>query len=154
LGMQLMVESIALTIFQVVRETRVEPVLCDLLRYFEKDEARHVGLGVQLLPRLMRGLTRLETASLIGFQLKIIGGTLAGLKSMEPALRELGLDPKTILNLGRAKQSLAFEELRVQLGMKTIPRSRVAIIRSVKGIAGALFAPPGGRARAFVAEWR
>src|SRR5262249_18628710 len=50
LGMQLMVESLALTIFQVVREAKIEPVLVDLLRYYEKDEARHVGLGVQLLP--------------------------------------------------------------------------------------------------------
>jgi hypothetical protein len=157
LGMQLMVESLALTIFQVVRETRIEPVLCDLLRYFEKDEARHVGLGVQLLPRMLRGLSRLEIASLVAFQLRIMGLTLAGLKSLEPALRTLGLDPRAILHLGRAKQTLAFQELAAQLGVRRVPRSRQIIIRGVKGVAGALFSnQPGAlaRARAFASEWR
>ncbi|MBI4509508.1 MAG: hypothetical protein HY698_07710 [Deltaproteobacteria bacterium] len=58
LGMQLMVETTALTIFQAVREKRIEPVLADLLRYYEKDEARHVGLGVQMLPSMMKRMSR------------------------------------------------------------------------------------------------
>jgi len=28
----------------------VEPVLTELLPYYERDEARHVGLGVQMVP--------------------------------------------------------------------------------------------------------
>ena len=43
LGMQLTIETIALTIFQRVRELEVEPVLTELLPYYERDEARHVG---------------------------------------------------------------------------------------------------------------
>ena len=46
LGMQMLFEPTALTIFKIVRELHVEPVLSDLLHYFEKDEARHVGLGL------------------------------------------------------------------------------------------------------------
>src|SRR5262249_60271974 len=94
LGMQLLLESLALTIFQVVREMRVEPVLADLLRYYEKDEARHVGLGVQLLPRLIRGLSKRQGLALFAFQMRILGWALAGLKAMEPVLRALGLRPK------------------------------------------------------------
>jgi hypothetical protein len=157
LGMQLMVESLALTIFQVVRQTRVEPVLCDLLHYYEKDEARHVGLGVQLLPTLMRGLGRLDIAALIAFQLRIMGLTLAGLKTLERHFRALGVDPKAIVHLGRAKQTLAFQELGNQMGVTGVPRSREIIIRGVKGVAGALFAERPGvvsRARAFAAEWK
>ena len=45
LGMQLMVEPIALTLFQIVRENNLEPVLCELLPYYERDEARHVAQG-------------------------------------------------------------------------------------------------------------
>jgi hypothetical protein len=152
LGMQLMVESLALTIFQLVRETRVEPVLADLLRYYEKDEARHVGLGVQLLPRLMRDLGKLEAADLVLFQLRIYGWTLAGLKAQEEDWRTLGVEPKRILSLGRAKQALAFQELGKQLGIERAPSWRLAIIRGVKGAAGALFRRPGeGRVAAF---WR
>ena len=32
---------------------QVEPVLSDLMPYFERDEARHVGLGVLYLPKLL-----------------------------------------------------------------------------------------------------
>ena len=155
LGMQLMVESLALTIFQLVRETRVEPVLADLLRYYEKDEARHVGLGVQLLPKMMRELSRWQTADLIWFQLRIMGWTLAGLKHLEWAWRTLGVDPRRIVSLGRAKQALAFQELGKQLGIERVPRWRLDIIRGVKGVAGALFAAEGeSRAGAFAREWR
>ena len=45
-GMQLMVEPIALTIFQTVRNRRIEPVLSDLLQYYEIDEANHVAFGI------------------------------------------------------------------------------------------------------------
>ena len=51
--MQLTVETIALVIFQRVRELEVEPVLTELMPYYERDEARHVGLGVQLVPQMM-----------------------------------------------------------------------------------------------------
>jgi hypothetical protein len=157
LGMQLMVESLALTIFQVVRETKVEPVLVDLLRYYEKDEARHVGLGVQLLPQLIRGLSKAEGLGLFLFQLKLLGWTLAGLKSMEPAFRTLGLDPRQILRLGRAKQTLAFQEMWGELGITHVPRSRAAVIHTIKGTAEALFAREPGvfaRVRAFARGFR
>jgi hypothetical protein len=152
LGMQLMVESLALTIFQVVRESRVEPVLCDLLRYYEKDEARHVGLGVQLLPQLIRGLSKAQALGLFAFQVRILGWTLAGLKSMEPALRALGIDPRAVLLVGRAKQTLVFQEMWSQLGITRPPPAREVVIRAVKGVAEALFSDTPGalaRARAF-----
>src|SRR5690606_15799437 len=44
-GMQLLVESTAVIIFRTLAEARLEPVLSELLYYFERDEARHVGLG-------------------------------------------------------------------------------------------------------------
>jgi hypothetical protein len=148
LGMQLMVETLALTLFHVVRETRVEPVLCDLLRYYEKDEARHVGLGVQLLPQMLKGLSRLRAVGLFGFQLEVIGWTLAGLKALEPHLRVLGIDPRRILRLGRAKQTLAFQEMWNELGVKRVTPARAAMIRGIRAIAEAMFAGPEADARA------
>src|SRR5262249_28010810 len=152
LGMQLMVESLALTIFQVVREARIEPVLADLLRYYEKDEARHVGLGVQLLPQLIRQLSKPEALGLFGFQVRLLGWTLAGLKSLEPSLRVLGIDPRTILRVGRAKQTLVFQEMWGQLGIRAPSPGREVVIRCVKAIGDALFAEERGiraRGRAF-----
>src|SRR5262245_16685938 len=82
IGMQLMVERLALTIFQLVREANVEPVLCELLRYYERDEARHVGLGIQQLPQMMRRASRWEAVRAVWFQIKIAGWTLRGLKDL------------------------------------------------------------------------
>jgi len=45
LGMQLIVESVAVTLFRSVANAGVEPVLSELMPYFERDEARHVGLA-------------------------------------------------------------------------------------------------------------
>ncbi len=76
LGMQLIVESVAVTLFKTVAMARVEPVLSDLMPYFERDEARHVGLGVLYLPRLLAGISPIEAARLKVLQLKIV--TLIG----------------------------------------------------------------------------
>jgi hypothetical protein len=94
LGMQLMIETIALTIFAEIRESRIEPVLCDLLPYYEKDEARHVGLGVMYLPRLLRQLSRVETAGVVAFQLRSIAMLMSAGINMHDHFRNLGIDPR------------------------------------------------------------
>ena len=125
-GMQLMVETLALTIFQLVREAEAEPVLCDLLRYYERDEARHVGLGVQHLPDLMRQASRWEAARAFVFQLKIIGWTLRGLKQLEPDFRKLGISPRRVITVGRNKMFTATELLWQGMGTgRPITRQRL-----------------------------
>jgi hypothetical protein len=111
LGMQLMIETVALTIFQEVRERRIEPVLADLLVYYEKDEARHVGLGTQYLPALMRPMSPTERLGVLAFQLRLVFWVLASLKKMEPDLRALGIRPPDLVRKGHAKQLAAFEEV-------------------------------------------
>jgi hypothetical protein len=111
LGMQLMIETIALTIFQTVREANIEPVLTELLLYYEKDEARHVGLGTQYLPSILRRQTPVEAARTAAFQLKLVFWTLASLKSMEKDLATLGITTRTLIAHGREKQLAANAEL-------------------------------------------
>jgi len=142
LGMQLMIETIALTIFSEVRSSRIEPVLSDLLAYYEKDEARHVGLGTQYLPQLLRGLTRAQAVRTTLFQLKLIFWTLAGLKAMEPDLRTLGIEARDMSEHGRLKQTAAFEEMWANAGVEPTP-ARYAIDRALWGIRELLFPQPG-----------
>ena len=104
LGMQLTIETIALTLFQHVRELRVEPVLADLLPYYERDEARHVGLGTQLVPALMLKMSIPEKISLGLFQLELLASAVFSLKAMEPDLMAIGVDPRQILAIGFRKQ--------------------------------------------------
>ncbi len=111
IGMQLQLESTALTIFQALREARICPVLTELLVYFEKDEARHVGLGTQLLPTLMAKMTLTERLDFSAYSFKVAGLSLASLKGSEADLRALGIDPRRVAMLGKSKQMLVFDEL-------------------------------------------
>jgi hypothetical protein len=145
-GMQLTVETLALTIFQTMRETRVEPVLCDLLMYYEKDEARHVGLGIQYLPAVLREQSRWRAIDGVVFQLRIVAWTLAGLKVLEPDLRRLGIDPRKVLFLGKSKQLTANEMLWNEIGLNR-PASSEAIDAGVDALSELMFPPqdqPGG----------
>ena len=138
IGMQLMVETLALTIFQLVREAEVEPVLGDLLRYYERDEARHVGLGIQHLPELMRRASKLETARAILFQIRIAGWTLRGLKELEPDLKVLGIAPRRVLMVGRNKMFTATEMLWQGMGNRR-PMSRQKLEVAIDAVAEMMF---------------
>jgi hypothetical protein len=53
-AMQLLAEGTAMVIFRFLADAKVEPVLTEILPYIERDEARHVGLGVMYLPERLR----------------------------------------------------------------------------------------------------
>jgi hypothetical protein len=137
-GMQLMVETLALTIFQLVREAEAEPVLCELLRYYERDEARHVGLGVQHLPQLMRQATRWEATRAFMFQMKIVAWTLRGLKQLEPDFRALGISTRRVIQVGRNKMFTATELLWQGMGNGR-PFSRQAVEATIDAVVEVLF---------------
>jgi hypothetical protein len=116
MGMQLMVEPIALTLFQLAREQRIEPVLCDLLPYFERDEARHVALGVNHLPALLRGVGPREGADILIWQLGMFELEVRGMEELRPSFDCLGIPARQVLRLGQAKQLLAFRAMATELG--------------------------------------
>jgi hypothetical protein len=149
--MQLQVETTALTLFQHAREAHICPVLSELLPYFEKDEARHVGLGTQVLPLLIRRMSRIENARLTAFALRITFWLLASNRAMDPALRDLGLDPRRLLVLARSKQRIVWEEVWGATGKQTDLGD--AVSRVMEAVASGLWPPAGeeslaGRARA------
>jgi hypothetical protein len=113
-GMQLTVETIALVIFQRVRELEVEPVLTGLMAYYERDEARHVGLGVQLLPKMMSELSAARALDLALFQLDLLLATLMSLKTIEGDLLALGVDPRTLLGIAFRKQADIDAKIRAE----------------------------------------
>ncbi|MFT3923368.1 MAG: ferritin-like domain-containing protein [Myxococcales bacterium] len=116
-GMQLMVETMALSLFQGVRESGVEPVLCELLTYYERDEARHVGLGVQYLPELMRQMNRLEVLQLSAFQVRLLTYALWETKFIEGDLAVLGIAPRTLIDRARRKQMAAMQQGLALVGL-------------------------------------
>ncbi|HMS14068.1 MAG: ferritin-like domain-containing protein [Microthrixaceae bacterium] len=60
LGMQIMVEGLALAAFGFMHALTAEPLLKQLLRYVMSDEARHVAFGVISLQEYYAGLTDAE----------------------------------------------------------------------------------------------
>jgi hypothetical protein len=144
LGMQLVVESIALVIFQRVRELDVEPVLTELLTYFERDEARHVGLGIQMLPRLLAKVRIPELLSLVVFELDLLTSAVIALKRIEPDLLSLGVDPRSVLGIAFRKHAELTARIRAEFPEwpEYEPAMRVA-----EGICELLFPSEGKDAR-------
>jgi hypothetical protein len=60
LGMQIMVEGLALAAFGFIHQLTTEPLLKKLLRYVMSDEARHVAFGVLSLQEFYAGLSDAE----------------------------------------------------------------------------------------------
>jgi hypothetical protein len=60
LGMQVMVEGLALAAFGFMQQMTPDPLLRQMLRYVMSDEARHVAFGVLSLKEYYEGLTDTE----------------------------------------------------------------------------------------------
>jgi hypothetical protein len=95
-GMQLMFETNAVVIFRRLADSKVCPVLSELLPYFERDESRHVGLGVLYLPRLIERMTRAEAVSTAAFQARCIGMLIAGGFVLRDHFARLDLDQRAM----------------------------------------------------------
>ncbi len=95
-GMQLLVEATAVVMFREIARSRLEPVLTDLLYYFERDEARHVGLGVLALPEVLQQLSSREALSLWWFQTRLHLTMMASGITVHDAFSELGIDPSEL----------------------------------------------------------
>jgi hypothetical protein len=91
-GMQLLVESTAVIMFRSIADAKLEPVLTDLLYYFERDEARHVGLGVLTLPDVLAGLSEAEARRLWWFQTKMNFEMIFSGVAMAEAFETIGVD--------------------------------------------------------------
>ena len=104
LGMQLLFETNAVVIFRRLSETGVCPILAELLPFFERDESRHVGLGVLYLPRLVARMTRAEAASTASFQARCIFMLIAGGLVLRQDFDRLGLEGRLMAHRVTAMQ--------------------------------------------------
>ena len=116
LGMQMMVEPMALTLFKVVRERNIEPVLSDLLLMYEKDEARHVALGTLYLPKMMSEMGPIAKADLLVWQFFRYMKQFEMLKELKDDFRALDIPPREVFLLARKKQAKTMELLSEEMG--------------------------------------
>jgi hypothetical protein len=95
LGMQIVIESLALAAFGDMLRRTEEPLLKKLLRYVMSDEARHVAFGVLTLKEFYAGLTEAELKDRQEF---LLDNTLRSrARSTTPEIWErLGVDLKAL----------------------------------------------------------
>jgi hypothetical protein len=117
LGLQLMIEPVAITIFRFVRKSNIDPILSELLEYYEKDEARHIALGVKYLPSLIKKMSFLKKVSFVMWQIRLILFEIKGLKCIEKDLEALGINPREVFEFAENKQISCLKEVSSQMGI-------------------------------------
>ena len=96
LGMQIMVEGIALAAFSLMRQISPDPLLQDLLKYVMSDEARHVAFGVISLKEAYQEMTEAEIRERQEYAFET--GLLARDRQFPATLYEqMGVDPARML---------------------------------------------------------
>ncbi|MCE7884489.1 MAG: ferritin-like domain-containing protein [Actinobacteria bacterium ATB1] len=116
LGMQIMVEGLALAAFSAIQMLTTEPLLKKLLRYVMSDEARHVAFGVLSLKEAYAEMSAVELRERQEFAFE------AGLRMRDRLFNQdlwikLGVDPKALLTWlnentsNRQAQGLLFSKI-------------------------------------------
>jgi len=96
LGMQIMVEGLALAAFGFMQQMTPDPLLKQLLRYVMSDEARHVAFGVLSLKELYAELDAAEIRDRQEFAYEAAVRMRDRFMQQEVWAR-MGMDPKVIL---------------------------------------------------------
>ncbi|HSE93443.1 MAG TPA: ferritin-like domain-containing protein [Methylomirabilota bacterium] len=100
-GMQMMIEGLAIAAFNVMRKQTADPTLSQLLDYVLQDEGRHVNFGYFALRRSIPDLDPVKRAYLEDFCLKACDLMYArdertGFKSIQNVWNEMGWDGEKI----------------------------------------------------------
>jgi hypothetical protein len=121
LGMQIMVEGLALAAFGFIHQMTTEPLLKQLLRYVMSDEARHVAFGVLSLKEYYAELSDVEMKERQEFAFE------AAVRMRDRFLQQevwdrMGLDVKEVLPLVmQAPQRQMFQSM---LFAKIVPNCK------------------------------
>jgi hypothetical protein len=121
LGMQIMVEGLALAAFGFMHQLTEEPLLKQLLRYVMSDEARHVAFGVLSLKEYYEELSDSEMRERQEFAFE------AAVRMRDRFLQQevwerMGIDPKQAVPL--AMQSPMRAEFQRMLFTKIVPNCK------------------------------
>ncbi len=121
LGMQIMVEGLALASFGLMHMTTPEPLLKQLLRYVMSDEARHVAFGVLTLKEYYQELDQAEIRERQEFAFEAAVRMRDRLLQQE-VLHRMGVDVKAAVKFAMEDEGrLMFQQL---LFSKIVPNCK------------------------------
>jgi hypothetical protein len=95
MGMQIMIEGLALAAFGFMHHVTQEPLLKQLLRYVMSDEARHVAFGVLSLQEYYQGLSAAELRERQEFAFEA-ALRMRDRLMMQAVWERMGIDARTI----------------------------------------------------------
>ncbi|HUE58190.1 MAG TPA: ferritin-like domain-containing protein [Acidimicrobiales bacterium] len=120
LGMQIMVEGLALAAFGFLHMLTQEPLLKKLLRYVMGDEARHVAFGVISLQELYNQLSASEIKERQEFAFEA-AVRLRNRFFAQDVWEKLGVDPKEIVRFLQTHPDPMEEMFQTMLFSKIVP---------------------------------
>ena len=123
LGMQIMVEGLALAAFGMMYQITSEPLLKKLLRYVMSDEARHVAFGVLSLQEFYSGLSAAEMRERQEFAFDV--ATRLQQRFMQAEVWErMGVDPTEVRKLLDAHNPPEQQMFQSMLFSKIVPNCK------------------------------
>ena len=123
LGMQIMVEGLALAAFGFMHHITDEPLLKRLLRYVMSDEARHVAFGVLSLQEYYAGLSATELRERQEFAFDAAVRLQQRFRQAE-VWERMGADPKAVLSFLAEHEPPGAQEFQVLLFSKIVPNCK------------------------------
>ncbi len=123
LGMQIMVEGLALAAFGFIHTITEEPLLKKLLRYVMSDEARHVAFGVLSLQELYADMSASELRERQEFAYEAVL-RLRDRWFHTDTWEMLGVDPRPIVRVMIDEQSDEERMFRTMLFSKIVPNCK------------------------------
>jgi hypothetical protein len=123
LGMQIMVEGLALAAFGFMHMLTTEPLLKKLLRYVMSDEARHVAFGVLSLKEFYEGLGEAEIRERQEFAFEA-AVRLRNRFMVQDVWERLGADPKAVVKFLTSHEDPGQQMFQTMLFSKIVPNTK------------------------------
>jgi len=106
IGLQLVAETFAVSLFRMLAETSKDEVLREVCRRIVQDEARHMGFGMLSLPAVVQEATSAERHEMEDFAVWALVRTLTGIFP-QPAYEEMGFSKGEIDEIKRLRRERA-----------------------------------------------
>jgi hypothetical protein len=123
LGMQIMIEGLALAAFGFLHMLTTEPLLKQLLRYVMSDEARHVAFGVLSLREFYEGLDSAEIRERQEFAYEAATRLQQRFLGRE-VIERMGADPDTVLAYMDTADDVGNQMFQTMLFSKIVPNCK------------------------------
>jgi hypothetical protein len=123
LGMQIMIEGLALAAFGFLHMLTTEPLLKQLLRYVMSDEARHVAFGVLSLREFYEGLGSAEIRERQEFAYEAATRLQQRFLGRE-VIERMGADPDKVLAYMDTADDVGNQMFQTMLFSKIVPNCK------------------------------